>query len=396
MQLTGELALDSSARTTDTFGRLHISKSHISKAAVNPYYGSEIPNNETLGLDPSRIYYLLRDPVELAAAAPTFARLPILSRHVPVTANAPRADLQIGTIGSDIEYNHPYLDADLCFWDAGAIAEIEADTVRELSCAYLYTAVMIPGVFEGVPYDGRMKDIVGNHLAKVESGRAGSDVLAADEAIKTMKKTKLGSALIMTLGAMSPKLAADSAFAGLVGNAVKKTFKVDEVSAKLVAMDAELDPNKAKSAINTILALDADTPDDSPDALGEDDDDEDDDEAKKKKQMAKDAEEKAAEKKMEGAMDALRKDLREADEARRAVREVVGDVIGQDSAAVIYTLALDEMKVGHEGVTDANSLKALFTLANSQKAAAPVSAVIAQDAAGLATRFPEAMRFGQR
>jgi uncharacterized protein len=396
MSAMGVLAFDGSVRTTDDFGHLRIAKSHISKATVNPYYGMEIPRAAELGLDPNKIYYLFRDPLELARAASTFATKPILSRHVPVSSEAPRQELIIGAIGSDVEFCEPYLDADLCFWEATAIAGIETDTVRELSAAYSYVAVMTPGEYHGQRYDGIMTEIRGNHLALVESGRAGSDVLAADEEIKIMKTTKLGNALFVTLGGLFPKLAQDSAFLALVGKAAKKTFNRDDVSSKLIAMDAELDSKKLSSTLDVILALDADSKDDD-EAIGQDGEDDEEDEKKKKiaaDKLAKDAEEKS-DKKLEGAMDSFKKDLREAEDAKRAVRPVVGDVIAQDSAAEIYGFALDEMKVAHEGVTDVAGLKALFNLAQSSRSAAPV-ARIAQDAAGVATRFPNATRFRQQ
>ena len=89
---TMKLAFDRSARRIDADGRLHVDRSHISKATVNPYYGREIPGYEALGLEPDKVYRLFRDPVELERGAATFARLPILSEHVPVTVDAPRPD----------------------------------------------------------------------------------------------------------------------------------------------------------------------------------------------------------------------------------------------------------------------------------------------------------------
>ena len=53
---------------------------------------------------------------------------------------------------------------------------------------------------------------------------------------------------------------------------------------------------------------------------------------------------------MKHAMDEFKADLREADEARRAVRSVVGDVLAQDSAEGIYGFALDQMKVDRKDV----------------------------------------------
>jgi hypothetical protein len=106
---TIKLAFDRSARRIDADGRLHVDRSHISKATVNPYYGNEIPGYEELGLDPTKVYRLLRDPVELERGAPTFARLPILSKHVPVTVDSPQPDLVVGSIGSEVIFDSPYL-----------------------------------------------------------------------------------------------------------------------------------------------------------------------------------------------------------------------------------------------------------------------------------------------
>jgi hypothetical protein len=161
-------------------------------------------------------------------------------------------------------------------------------------------------------------------------------------------------------------------------------------------MDADLDPKKLTATFDVLLALDADSKDDD-DAIGQDGEDDEEEEKKKKiaaDKLAKDAEEKA-EKKMEGAMDSFKKELRDADDARRAVRSIVGEVIAQDSAAEIYAFALDEMKVAHEGMTDVAGLKALFALAQSSRSASPV-ATIAQDAAGAASKFPNLSRFRQQ
>jgi hypothetical protein len=67
---------------------------------------------------------------------------------------------------------------------------------------------MEAGEFEGQPYDGRMTEIRGNHLALVEIGRAGADVVVADHNPFTfkesaMKMTKLGKALFAALCGLS-------------------------------------------------------------------------------------------------------------------------------------------------------------------------------------------------
>ena len=178
------IAMDrSSARSYDRDGRLHVAKNHISKATVNEYYGREIPNCEELGLKADKKYRLLRDPEELKKAAATFNNLPLLSRHIPITADSHPQDLTIGSLGTDAEYNHPYLDNSIVIWPQNAIDAVESEQQKELSSAYRYRADMTPGTYEGQDYDGVMRDIVGNHVALVREGRAGSDVVVGDSAL---------------------------------------------------------------------------------------------------------------------------------------------------------------------------------------------------------------------
>ena len=66
------------------------------------------------------------------------------------------------------------------FWSDPAIAMIESGEMRELSSAYRYDPVMTPGVYMGQKYDGVMTNIRANHVALVEAGRAGSDVVVMD------------------------------------------------------------------------------------------------------------------------------------------------------------------------------------------------------------------------
>jgi hypothetical protein len=418
-----EIACDSALknRRYDADGRLHILRTPISKATVNPYYGREIPGSEQLGLEPERVYYLLRDPGELAKAAPSFARNQLMFVHTAVSAEDPKQDSIAGTIGSDVEFQAPYLIADLCIWDVEAIAGVETDTVRELSASYRYRADMTPGMYEGQRYDGVMRDIQGNHVALVKSGRAGSDVMAADSKLEMKMETKFGKALYAILCAASPKLAADSALKPLVIGLTRKQCDLRALEPKLLAMDAELRKPETLAAMQA--AKDAESEeeteaekkareekekaakdkkakdgkrgkDESFEEWAKEEEDESDHKAKDaeeeseeeseeerkerlekraKDKKAKDCsakdEEEKAEDKMKHAMDEFKADLRAADEARRAVRTVVGDVLAQDSAEGIYSFALDQMKVDHKDVVGVPALRALFNLA--QQASKP-------------------------
>ncbi|SDR31192.1 hypothetical protein SAMN05519103_01920 [Rhizobiales bacterium GAS113] len=181
------LALDRaliSGRRYDEFGRLHVASVPISKACINPYWGHEIPDCHRLGLDPDRQYRMLRDPIELAKAAPTFENLPVLSKHVALRADTHQADAVVGATGSNAEFEAPYLFNSLVIWSQDAIDIVETGLQRELSCGYRYRADMTPGMVNGERFEGVMRDIVGNHVALVERGRAGPDV-----SIQTMLET---------------------------------------------------------------------------------------------------------------------------------------------------------------------------------------------------------------
>lgn len=415
------LAFDrQSVRSYDADGRLHVALTNISKANVCPYYGSEIPGFVELGLDPGKVYKLWRDPTELAKGAATFNNLPLLRRHIQVSADEPSKDDVVGSIGSDVTFNSPYLCASLCIWDSEAIAGIEAEKIEELSSAYRYNADMTPGTTpDGESYDGRMTNIIGNHLALVEVGRAGSDVVVADhnpftpkQEIPAMKYTKLGLALKVALSAASPKIAQDSGLSALVGKATAKAFKKDEVRAKLIAMDGDMDNQQLDDIIDAILGVEQNPePETPPTAVGDEGGDLmaflkgklSDEDLAAAAEMMKSAPEAADEllddvmKKddVTAAMDSMRSDLtkqfQDLEVAKSAVRATVGDVIGMDSAESVYRFALDHMKVAHKD-TPAAGLRNLFDVASS--VSAPKTPVIASDSATAAS-IPGLDRFSR-
>lgn len=180
-------ALDRSMRRSDLDQHLHVENVNISKANVCPYLGSEIPGGDELGLDMSKVYMLYRDAAELEAAAPTYENKPLMMAHIGVSADQPQKYYIAGTV-SNVRFVSPYLKADIAVWDGEAIKGIENETKRELSCGYRYKADMTPGTIDGVRYDGIMRSIVANHVALVEAGRAGPDVLVSDSFPKELSK----------------------------------------------------------------------------------------------------------------------------------------------------------------------------------------------------------------
>lgn len=202
------IAFDAAAsmRSYDSNGYLHVAMTAISKANICPYLGREITGWQDLGLEPDHIYYGLRDPDELAKAAPTFNGLPLLLNHHMITSEEIPKDAIIGSTGTDATFEAPYLKNSLTVYDAAAQKLIESGAMQELSCGYLYTADFTPGEYDAgngqkIPYDFVMRDIRGNHLALVERGRAGKDVYVADSlptfAVRKKEGTNLRNKRLM-------------------------------------------------------------------------------------------------------------------------------------------------------------------------------------------------------
>jgi 8-oxo-dGTP pyrophosphatase MutT (NUDIX family) len=177
------LAMDEeSMRSIDNDGHLHIAETNVCKACVSPYKGSEIPDYERLGLDPNETYQMLRPPEELAKAFPTINGKPLLRKHVATSADDHQTDEVVGAVGTTARWEPPYIKNGLTIWPSKDIHGIDTGTKYQLSPGYHYQAVMQPGVFNGEKYDGQMVDISFNHLALVEEGRQGPDVVVADSA----------------------------------------------------------------------------------------------------------------------------------------------------------------------------------------------------------------------
>ena len=173
-----------SVRSIDDNGFLHVAISNISKEQVAPYMGHEIPNYERLGLKPDEIYHVYRPAEELKKAVISSNGIPIQLDHHADYADAPAKNTRVGSTGTDGIFNAPYLQNSLHIQDSDAIKRINDGSMRELSLGYRYTPVKKSGVFGGEKYDLVMTDISCNHLALVEEGRAGHDVIVKDSKLE--------------------------------------------------------------------------------------------------------------------------------------------------------------------------------------------------------------------
>lgn len=184
-----------SKRSYDNNGYLHIALTPISKAMVCPYLGKELDNHQRLGLEPTRIYYGLRDPQELKKATETFNNLPLLSNHHTINAKEIPKEYIIGSIGSEARFDGKYLTNSMCIYDSDAIKAVENGEAQEVSSSYAFTPDFTEGTFTDedgneIHYDFIMRNIRGNHIALVPEGRAGHDVKVADAQIENENSGK--------------------------------------------------------------------------------------------------------------------------------------------------------------------------------------------------------------
>lgn len=183
-------SIEDSVRSFDENGYMHVDVSNITKEQVAPYRGDEIPNFRQLGFDPGTIYHGYRPAEELAkpATVESLNGIPVLLEHHPDSAAAPAKDYRVGSTGTDARWDAPYLTNSLHIQDEDAISRIKDGSMRELSLGYFYTPIRQEGEFNGEHYDFIMTDIACNHVALVEKGRAGPDVLVGDSQLKEADK----------------------------------------------------------------------------------------------------------------------------------------------------------------------------------------------------------------
>lgn len=346
------LAFDkASVRTIDKDGHLFVETTPISKAVVNPYYGREIPNYQSLGLDPGRVYKLYRDPEELAKSAQSFAGKPLLLIHTPSNAADHPREVTVGSIGDTVEFKDPYLMAPLNIWDGEAIGLIQSGEQRELSCGYRYVPVMTSGTTpDGDSYDGIMTKIEGNHLALVKEGRAGPDVVVGDSAISPLKETRFMATkpVLLTRKAslahgaliafLQPKLATDAKLdlTSALAEVTSKNYAimrpgivvaVTSLTDGKLAKDAKLDGMDA-----VLMALDAMEPEE---------------------EMPKPA---VKDKAKDKAKDGKTMDKKARDEAREELKEKLKEKLSEDDWKAACD-DLDGMEADDEGETEEEKKK---------------------------------------
>lgn len=413
-----------SQRRFDENGFLHVAVTPISKEAVNDYYGYEIPGWQKLGLDPNRIYKGYRPASELAKAAATFNGLPLLKEHVKISASDLKEELRAGNLGTSAKFVAPYLYNALIIQDVESIEGLNPKDGRgakcELSSSYRYDPVFKPGVFQGQSYDFFMTNIRGNHVALVEEGRAGPDVVVADAKPITPRgrtmdlKALLEQLLAALSGGKAPVSPGADESTDMPpeeqppagdNDSEEPTEDGDDFAERLAAHVAAMEDKdlaaRLAEAIEAVKTAGLST-DEDPGAEAEDEDAPGEKDApamdgKKKRPAYKTGpariDKKTGNVVINMAMDAnavaaeIRDGFKAQIEAARDVKPLIGDIdpLAFDSAAGIYGKAL-ELIGKPSKLTDPKALKELCALAaDAKRGKNPypvVSAVLANDSKG--------------
>ena len=374
---TERVALDSQ-RSRDESGHLRVARTVLSKAAVNPYFGREIPDYVELGLDPDKVYKLLRDPSALEAGADTFKGKQLLIKHEYVDSKKPEKELVIGTVGSNIEYEDGKVYGDITVWDAEAIELIESEKMAELSASYWYKANMAPGEFQGEAYDGTMLDIHGNHVALVARGRIGRDAIISDSLPIELEFNMLKKGTKQRVAAKLQTLAKGG---------IAQDSDVEEVIRE-VAENIEHKPSFDEAKLRELAGDNYDAivemlggkaaEDEAPEKPegGADKPAEDEDEGPKAKEEREELEEtdrddRDAKKETAMDADAIAASVQARIEGKYAARDKVEPLVGRialdgfKDASAIYAYALKQKGIACDGVNEAG-LAQLVTMAASQ------------------------------
>ena len=369
-------------RHYDQNGHLLVDRTVITKAAVNPYMGSEIPHSKELGLDPNRVYNLLRCPIELQKALPTFGGLQLLLQHTPVDATTPQKEITVGSIGTEFEFDEATgnVYGSLRIYDQEGIDYIESEKMEQLSAGYAYTADMTPGEYNGVSYDGIMRNIHGNHVAIVERGRIGNDAIVADSMPNEIEDYLMSKKIALKKGAIAElkaTLGMDS------DEAVKKHILAVHAA---LALDEDKEEEKAEDEIEIIEKEQAEDEAEE-DKKAEDEAEEED----AKKAEDEDLEPRGAKVAQDAAIGAVMGIFSAAKKVEPLVGELAMD--GFKSESDVYAYALKAKGVQTKGINEAG-LSALVDMhvANGTRTVAMDSATTVKASGAFSNQLK---RFGK-
>lgn len=248
-------------RTMDGNGYVTVEGNPISKEGVYDYLGSQIPGYEG---NPNDIVWVYRPAEELAKqeTIDSFKLMPFVDDHTWLgDEGVDPGELPLsGMTGEQVYWEAPYLKSNIR-WFSDAMKEALDSGKKELSPGYKYDVYKQNGIFDGKAYTYVQRNLRGNHLALVDTGRTGHDVAVMDSAIggsMTLEE------ILAAIGKMDDVQKA-ALIAGLKASSVpaggEPVDAIDADPAKPAATDADVETDPAKPVVDPAkpaTAVDAD------------------------------------------------------------------------------------------------------------------------------------------
>lgn len=176
-----------SSRVEDVNGYWLIEGNPLTKAGVFQYLGSEIQGAP----EPNRVYNVLRPPEELSRQETlnSFNLMPLIDDHTFLGKDGERPEKKgvQGVTGESATFEGGVLRNTLRIFSEYMKSRVRPSDPMvkpktNLSASYRCVWDHNPGVYEGVPYEFIQRDIRVNHIALVDVGRTGPDVVVLDHA----------------------------------------------------------------------------------------------------------------------------------------------------------------------------------------------------------------------